>query len=257
MIVELFGPPGSGKSTFAHELARQLCERGCDVEVVRPVSREPRTRNALSDIFGIGSSLTRILSAMRSAAAALLLSRQGNEVGLANALVNLVPQSSWSRRIRLWQYILRLAFHWNQAGHSSGVRIFDQGFVQAVASLVVLRGSADIESIENAMRLLPRSDLAVRVVVPRNVNEQRLIERSAGEGLAGRLFEPPAELFFEADSRMFGNSIGVFNYLNDLREQDSLATVSVLLIDQKAFEEGIRTVQDMIVAAWHGHRADR
>ena len=62
MIVELYGPPGSGKSTFARALANRLCARGYDAEVVLPVSQGPavlpvNTRNRLVRGSSFGQNL--------------------------------------------------------------------------------------------------------------------------------------------------------------------------------------------------------
>src|SRR5205823_2963839 len=134
-IVELYGPPGSGKSTFARALANRLCARGHDAEVVLPVSQGPAGSASLHTL----GPLARVLVAGYSAVDVMLSSQDGHELQLANAIVRIMPQPGWSRRLRLWQYLLRLAFSWKNAADSRAIKIFDQGFIQVVASLSVMR----------------------------------------------------------------------------------------------------------------------
>jgi len=61
MIIEFFGPPGSGKTTFAHALAQQLRGKGYHAKVA--LSYKPSTRAAKYDL-GIFLFISRIVSAM-------------------------------------------------------------------------------------------------------------------------------------------------------------------------------------------------
>ncbi|MER8486312.1 AAA family ATPase [Mesorhizobium sp. M1322] len=73
MIIEIFGPPGSGKTTFAHALARRLCGDGYHAKVV--LSYQPSTRGGRFDL-GIFLFISRIMAAIFSASK-ILLSRRG------------------------------------------------------------------------------------------------------------------------------------------------------------------------------------
>ena len=53
MIIELFGPPGSGKTTFARSLAARLRERGHTVDLIlshRPAECLPRQSRSAWDL---------------------------------------------------------------------------------------------------------------------------------------------------------------------------------------------------------------
>ena len=245
MIVELYGPPGSGKSTFARALTKRLCARGHDAEVVLPVSQGPGSASLHSSL-GILRPLARVLVAGYSAVDVMLSSQDGHELQLANAIVRMMPQPGWSRRLRLWQYLLRLAFCWKNAADSGGIKIFDQGFIQALASLSVMRGSADAEMIAKVMGLLPISNVAIRILVPRAHNEERLRKRAVREGLAGQLLGAPAELFLQTDEWVLPETIGLFNYLSNLRERCGGSIISVELSDMAAFHDAVERAGDII-----------
>src|ERR1700687_1207241 len=102
MIIELFGPPGAGKTTFARTLAAHLRERGHTVDLIlshRP--REMRSASALPT-QQITSTISRLI---RPFAEIMTLARHprtlSQEVGTAFTLIKILPPSStlWSLRI--------------------------------------------------------------------------------------------------------------------------------------------------------------
>ncbi len=93
----------------------------------------------------------------------------------------------WS--IRLQQYLLRLAHAWRLATEAEQIILFDQGFLQALCSLVVLGGLVDKERIALAVALLPAPDMVIHLTAPVRVLEERLHERNAHQGRLERLLE--------------------------------------------------------------------
>jgi adenylate kinase family enzyme len=70
MIIELFGPPGAGKTTFARALAARLRERGHTVDLIlsqRPAERSPHEIRSASNLSAqrISSMIRRTMSERR------------------------------------------------------------------------------------------------------------------------------------------------------------------------------------------------
>jgi hypothetical protein len=78
---------------------------------------------------------------------------------------------------------------WRLATETEQIILFDQGFLQALCSLVVLGGSVDKERIALAVALLPAPDMVIHLTAPVRVLEERLHERNAHQGRLERLLE--------------------------------------------------------------------
>ncbi|TIO47177.1 MAG: exopolysaccharide biosynthesis protein [Mesorhizobium sp.] len=237
MIIELFGPAGSGKTTFANALAKHLRDHGYVAKVT--LCYLPRDRGGGWDRFGIFAVISRISSAIFITVLALLSSFWRNShIASANKLVRTIPPKSLIRRILIWQYIVRLSRCWTQAQGSTNIIIFDQGFVQAVGSLAMFNGSADDRLIVRALESTPRADLVVGMAVPRDVVEARLQIRM--------MHEPPAERFLEVDVAGNMRFFDVFEKIGNVLRSAQRSNVSVGAVDEQSIASGLCQVEQEI-----------
>ncbi|CCV06981.1 Exopolysaccharide biosynthesis protein (modular protein) [Mesorhizobium metallidurans STM 2683] len=238
MIIELFGPPGSGKRTFAHALARRLRDQGYNARVAP--GHVPRERGSSVDL-GIFLAIFRILLAIFSTLK-ILLSPRGRIKDLSTSLsmTRTIPPKNRIWRARLWQHILKLSRRWDEAKQSRDVVIFDQGYVQAVASLAMLNGAADKVALTKALSLAPTADFTLRVVAPRSIVETRLQQRLGHEA--------PAERLFEADFDTSMRAFGVFESLNDILADSDRKIIPVHTLNNRSSLEGIECVGHKIIS---------
>lgn len=197
MIIELFGPPGAGKTTFARALTMRLRESGHVAELMtlshRPAERrlspEPRSpAPAELRVIAAPLRLSRPLFEMLAIARhPLALS---HDIGAATGFMKLLPPRNLAVAVRLSQYIMRLSNSWNRAAAAGHIVLFDQGFVQLVCSLVLLGRSADEPLVAQALDASPRSDLLIRLDAPLDLLSARLKERESRQSTLERLFEP-------------------------------------------------------------------
>lgn len=239
MIIEFFGPPGSGKTTFAHALVQQLRGKGYDAKVA--LSYKPSTRAGSFDL-GIVLFVSRMVSAIFSTLG-ILLSSMGRLDDISNSLsmVRLIPPKKRIWRARIWRYILHLSRCWNAAKRSPEIFIFDQGYVQAIGSLAMFNGRTDHEALEKALSLAPPADLTIRLVVPSAIVEDRLRQRME--------HEPPAERILEADLNVNMSSFGVFESINDLLAISGRKVVSIENADSQSGLRSICKVEKQIISA--------
>ncbi|RUV62370.1 exopolysaccharide biosynthesis protein [Mesorhizobium sp. M5C.F.Ca.IN.020.29.1.1] len=238
MIIELFGPPGSGKRTFAHALARRLREEGYHAKVAP--SHRPRERGSSVDL-GIFLAIFRIVSAIFSTLK-ILLSPRGRIKDLSTSLsmIRVMPPKKRIWRARLWQHILKLSRRWDEAKQSREVVIFDQGYVQAIASLAMFNGSADRVALAKALSLAPAADFTLRVVAPRAIVETRLQQRMEHEA--------PAERIFEADFDTNMRTFGIFQSINDILVGADRKIIPIQTLNDQSSLEGIQCVERRIIS---------
>jgi hypothetical protein len=222
MIVELFGPPGVGKTTFAHALGAQLQAGGLPVDFLlshRPAeASDDRPRDARHPAGATGDVLRRL-----SRPAIEFLGAACRQVGVSSAaapagrLLALLPPRDVMWAIRLRQYLVRLERAWQRAAAADRIVLCDQGFLQAIASLIVLGpdrsaavaagAQAGIETTADgsvqggvpaaaaadvltpALALVPAADMLVRLDAPTHVLATRLARRRCGQGRLERLLE--------------------------------------------------------------------
>jgi thymidylate kinase len=192
MIVELFGPPAAGKTTLAHALAMALEKNGCNVDLVvssRPAERGPIQVDSTGSLARCATALTAPLSraAKLVSVVPVLLSARNDEL-TANLMDLLPPRTLWWS-VRYRRYLSLLSRSWKMATTSDRIVIFDQGFLTALCSLILLARSADRRVIRRGLELIPRPNLLVRLDAPRDILEARLRERFGRQGAVERLFE--------------------------------------------------------------------
>ena len=246
MIIELFGPPGSGKTTFANALATRLRESGNIVDLT--LSYRPAERPSRSPSFRSGASknspspvaqrLCRPLFEMLAISRhPLLLS---HNVGATTRLVRLLPPRSMAVAIRLSQYILRLLHTWSQASMVSHIVIFDQAFVQVVCSLALFARTADDELMAHALECSPRPDLLIRLDAPPEMLETRLKDRIQGQS--------PLERMLELDLTMDLDSIRIINQLHELLTRCGQSVISATSLDERSLRESVERVEKQLIA---------
>jgi hypothetical protein len=120
-----------------------------------------------------------------AAIAANPLTRDSN----TDALVSKLPRGRGVAALRMRQYLVRLSAAWQDARKSERIVIFDQGYVQALSSILLATEGVLEHNVVSMLAIAPRSDLAIRVKASAAAIESRLNRRRQTIGPVGRLFE--------------------------------------------------------------------
>jgi thymidylate kinase len=193
MIIELFGPPAAGKTTFAHALATALEKNGFDVQLIvslRPAERDSIQVESTRALSWCRTALVAPLSRaakLASAAPVMLAGERRDE--LTASLMDLMPPRTLLWAVRYRRFLCLLSRSWKLASTSNRIVIFDQGFLTALCSMALLARSADRSVMVRALALIPRPNLLIRLDAPREELEARLRARLARQGAIERLFE--------------------------------------------------------------------
>jgi thymidylate kinase len=245
MIVEFFGPPGAGKTTFARTLASRLRERGHTVDLIlshRPRERSPHEiRSASALPTQITSTISRLI---RPFAEIMTLARHprtlSQEVGTAFTLIKILPPPGTLWSLRIAQYVSRLSRAWLQAPNSGHIVLFDQAFVQVVCSLALLCGVVDDQLISDALDVIPRSDLLVRIHAPTEILETRLLDR---QRLGSTL-----ERLLELDLATSLRSLAIVDRVSELLQRRGRKIMNTASLDQHSLNEAVEQVEKQIMA---------
>jgi O-antigen/teichoic acid export membrane protein len=237
MIVETFGPPGAGKTTFSQALALRLRDRGYTVDVVLTL---PNFRSEFLRRGGLVPAIVRVTNAI-CLTVALLFRLRSNVQGfrLAQDLLRLMPPKSPVWWIRLSQYILRLCCEWKSSHRPDHIVLFDQGFVQAVCTLALF-SEADQKTIEQAIRMRSGSDVLIRFDAPADVLEQRLYQRLNERRFAERWFEPDVDVFLKAKP--------IADYVGRLLTAENQRMICVNSLDRTALLKALDEAEQEISA---------
>ncbi len=87
------------------------------------------------------------------------------------------------------QYLVRLSAAWREAERSDHTAIFDQAYVQAIASILVAGGKCGEEDVMGLIALAPHADLAIEIEAPTTEVARRLQVRAQSIGRLGQFFE--------------------------------------------------------------------
>jgi thymidylate kinase len=254
MIVELFGPPAAGKSTLAHALATALEKNGCSVELIvssRPAERGPIQVESARALARCRAALAAPLSrAVKLVSAVpILLGAQNDDI--TASLMDLLPPRTLLWSVRYRRYLSLLSSSWKLASTSDRIVIFDQGFFTALCSLVLLARSADRETIERGLRLIPRPNLLIHLDAPRETLEARIRERLRRQGAVERLFE------FDLQTNL--GQIETTNEVAQMLQEQGFRMMHVSCLDRDLLEAAVDRLvcEAKLRNEWIGHQQRR
>ena len=244
MIIELFGPPAAGKTTFARALAARLAANGLPVKLI--LSYRPAESD---DVGGGAAGLSRMAVMHRLTRPAIeWLATAGHMMGhqrsghLATELLDLLPPRGLMWPMRLRQYISRLENSWRRAAEAGEIVIVDQGFVQVVCSLVLLARVPGPELAGRALDLVPHADQLIHLNAPVDVLRTRLEARRKGQSW----LEQPFELDTETSMR----TVEIAGLLHKLLSERGLDVASVDCREPWTHPRGLDEIGRAVVRKW-------
>lgn len=186
MIIELCGMPAAGKTTMARRLADGLRECGHEVELISSY----RPMEADKSVGPVASSVRRLARPLRETLAAIgeVMSGERHDHFIGE-LLQLLPPPNMFSSMRMSQYLLRLLLSWERTSRSRHVALFDQGFIQGLASLMVMTKSVEPAAIEQAVLRIPKPDLLIRIHASEELLKARLCKRRQRQSRFERLLE--------------------------------------------------------------------
>ena len=247
MIIEIFGPPAAGKTTFVAALATALRERGHVVETMissRPAEAEAAPHPGDAPVRAMPAVISRIV---RPFAEVLKLARHpgASSPGKTAELMRLLPPKSVIWFARVAQYLLRLNTTWQGAAHKEHIVVFDQAYVQAVCSLILLGRPADDALVTRLLDRIPHPDLLIQLEAPKSLLESRLRDR--------RRDQSAMERYFEFDLTTNLDSVRVIQDLDRLMVRQGWPMIRASSLDQRLLTESIAMIETLYVRGTSRH----
>jgi len=245
MIIELFGPPGAGKTTFARALVARLQGHGHPAELFgsyRPAEQLPHPeshgavpsrRPTAAVVRRLSRPLIEMLTLLRHP---LELSR---DIETAANLMKILPPKNLIWSIRMRQYITRFTHSWYQASAAAHIVLLDQAYLQVVCSLAILSDIEDKTILARALDVAPKADLLIRLSAPTDVLKTRLNTRSSQQGQFERLFE------FDLKRNL--QSIEIIDRLHDLLLWNGRPVICARSLDSESLHESSERIAQQLL----------
>ena len=116
--------------------------------------------------------------------------------------------------------------------------VFDQAFVQAVSSLMLLGRQEDETLVSRLLDRCPKADLLIRLDAPRDILAARLGARQEAQSTLER--------FFELDMKRNLDLIRIIDRLQALLEQRGEAVVRVDSLDVNSLDEAAARIEERL-----------
>jgi len=238
MIIELFGPPAAGKTTFAHALAKALEKNGFDAQLIessRPAEGGSIQVERMQGLSWCETALANPLSrAAKAVSAAPILLTGLRTDELTASLMNLLPPRTLLRSVRCHRFLSLLSRSWKMASASDRIVVFDQGFLTALCSMALFARFVDRSIIARGLALIPRPNLLVRLDAPRATLEARLRSRLARQGAVERLFE------FDLQTNL--RQVETIREVADMLQEQGRRMMHVNSLDRRLLEDAVERI---------------
>jgi thymidylate kinase len=243
MIIELFGPPGVGKTTFAYALGESLRDRGHVVTLFlsyRPAERPPSVDVFAGDANAAGVARRLMRPAVEMLALALRPVASSVHIRNAVALIRILPPNTLLWTVRWGQYIVRLSHAWQQASQADHIALFDQAFVQVVCSLALCGRAVDETLVAQALDSVPKADLSIRLNAPYETLKARLYQRESRQSRIERLLEPDRDTSFRFKP--------IIDHVHEHLRKRGQPVIGAASLDQRSLRESVEWVGKQINA---------
>jgi hypothetical protein len=201
---------------------------------------------AVTPLIGVRSNPLK-RAVLKCLASARFLTAAG-PMGGVESVLRILPPKDRHWFVRMHWHLALLHREWSAAQSSNTITIFDQGWIQAVTSLVLLSGETDRQRVMRALDIVSRPDLLIRFEAPRELLEARLRNRRQNIGALQRLLEINLQ-----DSLDHVNHVDL---VSDLVSAAGLPMIRVSSVDADGFKLALGKITDAVLASMPAPRPD-